>query len=1048
MANRNRLHWLSPLVLLIFVMAEDPLLAGPTATDQCAKDQFPISLASSSSPQLAVSTYPIVAATYLGGASQDQGWPSSPSVLDADGNIIFAIVTYSSGLATPGTIQPGYGGGGDVLVVKVDQELSRVLAATYLGGSGTESAYSIGLDADGHIYVGGKTSSSNFPLTAGAYDNDRAGEEGFVAILSANLDTLIASTFFGGSSSDWIDDIAVAADGSVYAILKTASTNLTATPGAIATAYLGGSSDYFIAHLNSTLTAATAASYLGGNSDEFRSRLHLDGDGNIYITGCTFSTNLPVTPGVFDSQNGGGSMDAFVMLANADLNTVLACTYLGGNYTDWIYCFDLGADGDLYLSGHVSGGWPVTPGCFDSTYGGPIDGEDSYVSRMSHDLTTLKASTFLGGARWDWGVDIIVDSRGLVYVVGETTSHDFPVTPNAYDTAMGDTTEMFVAILDSTMSGLHMSTFIGGAGVDRWPGLLLDEQKNLYVIGYTESGTLTTTTGAFDPSYNGSGDIYLAKFDFDPFTRISVIEPATEPECSFGVYWSDYDNDEYPDLFVTRWWQSGSHPNALYHNNGDATFTKLTDQILSQEGEALGATWGDYDNDGDEDLFVARPKLNAPEAQNFLYRNSGNGSFEKITTSPAAMDAGFAVHTSFADFDADGDLDLLIGNHNTPSGMSYYRNESTGAFVHLNNGDIGLSTGDCGAIGVSDYDSDGDVDLVHGRNMLTSLCYANNGNGTFTAVSNSISNDSTRAFCWGDYDNDGDFDLVGGDDWPLGLAIYRNDGIGLFTRCLVDPTDSSGNAMRKPSLVDFDNDGDLDLFVSKQGTAYTPVNRALYINTGDGSFSQQKLSVIATDYGSSAGAAWADYDRDGDLDILIANTNFSLNAFYRNDAGNARNWISIKCVGTNSNKSGIGAKIRVRAQIGGKTVRQLRETSGQSGFFGQNERRAHFGLGDAANIDSIEVLWPSGMINHLTNVAPNQFLSITESPCGDANGDTKINVGDAVFVINHVFKSGLEPRPKCAGNANGDSSVNVGDAVYLINHVFKGGLPPNQNCCP
>ncbi|MDD4052865.1 MAG: SBBP repeat-containing protein, partial [candidate division Zixibacteria bacterium] len=346
-------------------------------------------------------THPLVAATYLGGSAQDQGWPSTPAAIDAAGNIVFAILTYSSGLATSGSYQPGYGGGGDVLLVKMDPQLTSVLAATYLGGSGAESAFSLSIDNNGHIYVGGLTSSSNFPTTLGAYDITRAGDEGFVAKFNADLDTLLASTFVGGSASDRIDDIALSGDGSVYAVIMTASTNLVATPGTIDNAYSGGASDYFLVRLDSGLTAALAATYLGGNSDEFRARLHTDANNDIYVTGCTFSTNWPMTPGAFDAVNGGGSMDAIILHIDKELTTILASTYIGGNYTDWIYCVDLAANGDLYISGHASGGWPVTSGCFDPTYGGPIDAEDSYVTRMSGDLTTLKASTFLGGAAWD-----------------------------------------------------------------------------------------------------------------------------------------------------------------------------------------------------------------------------------------------------------------------------------------------------------------------------------------------------------------------------------------------------------------------------------------------------------------------------------------------------------------------------------------------------------------------------------------------------------------------------------------------------------------------
>ena len=991
----------------------------------------------------------LVAATYFGGSGQDQGWPSTPATFDPDGNVVFAVLTYSSDLATPGAYDVSANGSGDVLVVKMNPPLTSVLAATYLGGSASESAYSLAIDSAGRIYIGGMTVSSDFPIIAGAYDSIRVGDEGFVAVFSADLDSLLGSTFVGGNASDRVSDIALGEDGSVYAAIMTASTNLITTPGAIRSSYAGGAYDFFLVRLDNGLTAALAATYLGGNREEFGGKLHVDGNDDIYLAGGTFSTDWSITPGAYDSQNSGNSMDGIIVHANKELTTILAATYIGGYKIDWIYCVDLAENGDIYVSGHADYQWPVTPGCFDPTYnGGPgDDGSDSFVGRISGDLTTLKASTFLGSPGWDWGVDILVDSNDYVYVAGETTSPDFPHTAGACDNAKDDTTDMFLSIFDSSLSCVHTSTFIGGSGLDRWPGILRAGNNDIYVVGYTESNDLTATAGAYDQDYNAGGDIYIARFNFDPFTRISDIAPVTDAECSFGAFWSDYDNDNYPDLFVTRWWQSGTHLNALYHNNGAATFTALVDQAPSQGDNSIGATWGDYDNDGFEDLFAARPRLNSPEAVNYLYRNSGDGSFTTITTDPAATDPGFCVHTAFADFDNDGDLDLLVGKHSTPShpsdGLGFYRNEGGAAFVCMDNGAVGLDTDDCGAIAIADFDNDGDIDLMHARNMLSTLYYSNDGDGTFTLVDNAVSQDSTRAFCCGDVDNDGDLDLFGGDDWSQALILYRNDGGGSYARILIDPDDTAANAMRKPYLADFDNDGDLDLFVFKQGYMYAPAAPAIYINDGDGSFTRYYNSVMVSDSSPSSGAAWADYDRDGDLDVIVTNNNFTPNAFYRNDVGSLHNWISIKCVGTAGNRSGIGAKVRVKARIGGDDVWQLREISGQSGFLGQDEMRAHFGLGDAGVIDSIIVAWPGGpIVTYLTAVPIDQYVTLLEPTCGDANGDEAVNLADAVYVINYVFKGGPPPDPLASGDANLDGAVNLADAVYLINYIFKGGQPP------
>ena len=137
-------------------------------------------------------------------------------------------------------------------------------------------------------------------------------------------------------------------------------------------------------------------------------------------------------------------------------------------------------------------------------------------------------------------------------------------------------------------------------------------------------------------------------------------------------------------------------------------------------------------------------------------------------------------------------------------------------------------------------------------------------------------------------------------------------------------------------------------------------------------------SVIEADSGASSGAAWADHDRDGDLDLFVARTNFGRNALYRNDVGSVNNWVSIKCVGASSNRSGIGAKVRIKATINGNQIWQLRQISSQSGFMGQDEMRAHFGLGDALMIDSLIIEWPGGGTDIRTNITSRQFLTIRE----------------------------------------------------------------------
>jgi hypothetical protein len=237
---------------------------------------------------------------------------------------------------------------------------------------------------------------------------------------------------------------------------------------------------------------------------------------------------------------------------------------------------------------------------------------------------------------------------------------------------------------------------------------------------------------------------------------------------------------------------------------------------------------------------------------------------------------------------------------------------------------------------------------------------------------------------WGDFDNDGYLDLFVA-NWGQNNFLYRNKGDGSFTPItngivVADVVRHSQSA----AWADYDNDGYLDLFVANGDE--NPVvgeNNFLYHNNGDGTFKKVTSGVLVDDGAVSRSCAWGDYDNDGFLDLFVGNgggagsldqTNF----LYRNN-GNSNYWINFRLVGSTSNRSAIGAKVRLKATIGGKTFWQLREVSG-GGSLGQNDLRAHFGLGDATNADLVRIEWPSGTVQELQNVAVNQFLTVTERP--------------------------------------------------------------------
>ncbi|MCP4704521.1 MAG: hypothetical protein GY865_07915, partial [candidate division Zixibacteria bacterium] len=236
---------------------------------------------------------------------------------------------------------------------------------------------------------------------------------------------------------------------------------------------------------------------------------------------------------------------------------------------------------------------------------------------------------------------------------------------------------------------------------------------------------------------------------------------------------------------------------------------------------------------------------------------------------------------------------------------------------------------------------------------------------------------------------------------------------------------------------DFDNDGDLDLFITSN-----PLN-FLWLNNNDGTFIKVASGDIVTDTAWSHGAACSDYDHDGDLDIYVANWSDDNNFLYQN-IGNTNNWLNIKCVGIISNKSAIGSKVRLKAVINDSPTWLLREISTQTGCWGQNSLDVHFGLGDATIIDSIKIEWPSGQITDiLTDVTPNQFITITETICGDVNEDQDIDILDIVYLINYKYKAGPSVVPEYVADVNSDENIDILDIVHLINFKYKGGPKPD-----
>ncbi len=522
--------------------------------------------------------------------------------------------------------------------------------------------------------------------------------------------------------------------------------------------------------------------------------------------------------------------------------------------------------------------------------------------------------------------------------------------------------------------------------------------------------TLTNITwannGAYRVSVSDAGCSTLsepAALDVDVvFTKIMTNALVAEKGHWHSAAWGDCDDDGYPDLSLHKCGPPAE--DLLFHNNRDGTFTRIALPFYTMLEGVWGCAWGDYDNDGLLDLFL--PHGNG---ENVLFHNRGGGDFERIVAGPGQ---GNNISTSGAwgDYDRDGWLDLFVVN--SMAGLSaginqLWRNQGDGTFAKMaasDAGDIVRGSAPWMYASWADYDDDGWSDLL--TTVWTGskpYLYRNLRDGAFTRITNNAlvnTNLPITAFAWADYDNDGRLDLFLGMDGVRPDRLYHNDGAGAFRLMTTDevgPVASDSTAEGGAAWGDYDNDGFQDLFVAGGwylNSQYTSRTNFLYHNNGDGTFSRLRFGSPANEVGEAMGAYWIDYDRDGFLDLFVQNhgaANLEAHCLYRNN-GNANAWLEVNCVGTSSPRFGTGAKVRVLASISGLPLWQLRLVDAGGTCLGGQSFIAHFGLGDATNVDLLRIEWPSGIVQELTNVAVRQHLTVTEPPKLEATGRSQFRI--------------------------------------------------------
>jgi len=492
---------------------------------------------------------------------------------------------------------------------------------------------------------------------------------------------------------------------------------------------------------------------------------------------------------------------------------------------------------------------------------------------------------------------------------------------------------------------------------------------------------------------------------------------------SAGLALFDYNGDGHIDVYFL----SGAPllgtevdvppTNALYRNEGNWKFTDVTDEAgVGDTGFGLGVTAGDYDSDGDLDLYLNN------QGPNVLYRNNGDGTFTDVTEAAGVANGNLVgAGASFLDMDADGDLDLYVANYlefhydlhvertkdgfpmypsprdYTPEPDTLYRNNGDGTFTDVSSEcDVGKYPGSGMGIVAADYDDDGDTDVFVCNDVGENFLYRNDGHGRFEETAILVGaaynvygdeNASMGVDC-GDYDNDGRLDFYMTSYQGELPVLYRNVGDG----CLEDVTTVTGaGAGLFPyvnwgnGLVDFDNDGDRDVFVVNghtednidlrdQSTAYR-VQDTVLMNTGDGKFVNvsDRLSDGVLPTLAGRGAGFDDLDNDGDVDAVILNSR-EPPTILRNDSVNSHHWVQFRLRGASGNRNGVGARVKV---ISGDLT-QIDEVHSGRGYQGHYGMRLHFGLGPRDHVDRVEVRWIGGHEDVVENVGVDQLFVITE----------------------------------------------------------------------
>jgi hypothetical protein len=700
--------------------------------------------------------------TYLGGTTQEF---CNALAVDSAGNTYITGETDSIDFPVSVTaFQRTHAPGGTVFVAKLNPTGTALLYATYLGGSGYDHANSIAIDSQGNAYITGATTSTDFPLTPGAFQTTNKqwpteSANAFVAKLNPTGSALVYSTYLGGHDNMEGQDIgygiAVDGQGSAYVAGQTNALDFPTTPGAFQTtsSYTDPTAktrpNGFITKLNATGTALVYSTYLQGH-DTYCNAIALDATDNVYVTGVT-GGQFVTTPGSFQPISkipvSGGS-SAFVTKLNATGTALIYSTYLSGSASDRGNALAVDSIGNVYVAGTAySVDFPTTPGVFQPTNKASAGQQgNAFVSKLNPTGSALIYSTYLGGSHKEFGAGLALDSDGSVCIIGTTASSDFPTTVGAYQRtlrATGGLTNAFVTRLNATGTALVYSTYLGGSSDagsyiygDAGFGIMIDSAGNATACGYTTGRDFPTTPNAFQRT-NKAAASYATAF----VTRLSL-----------NPVFLDFNNDGFTDLLIQN---ASTNVIASWFMNGSTWISGAYFSLTPPSDYALVGA-GDFSGNGSTTLVLQSRTTNQIA---FWYTSGANnatisgGNF--LNTTPPA---GWKV-VGVGDFNGDGKSDLVFQNQATNQVAIWFMNG------YLYQGGVLLPfTPPAGwtVAGVGDFNADGFPDLAF-QNQTTgqiALWYMNGATYVGGTVLTTVPASGWKVVGVGDYNGDGSADLL------------------------------------------------------------------------------------------------------------------------------------------------------------------------------------------------------------------------------------------------------------------------------------------------